>query len=74
VLKELRADPATAAVPVVVLSAEASRGVIHRLLANGAAAYLTKPLDLSQLGDLIGSLTAPAAGRRSQPAADPAAR
>jgi signal transduction histidine kinase/CheY-like chemotaxis protein len=74
VLKELRADPATAAVPVVVLSAEASRGVIHRLLANGAAAYLTKPLDLSQLGDLIGSLTVTAAARRSQPAADPAPR
>ncbi len=47
VLSELKAEPATAAIPVVVLSADASHGVIHRLLASGALAYLTKPIELA---------------------------
>jgi signal transduction histidine kinase/ActR/RegA family two-component response regulator len=55
VLNELKADPATAAIPVVVLSADASRGVIHRLLAGGAFAYLTKPIELAELGELLDS-------------------
>src|ERR1700677_3456224 len=55
VLNELKADPATAAIPVIVLSADASRGVIHRLLANGAFAYLTKPIELAELGELLDS-------------------
>jgi AmiR/NasT family two-component response regulator len=38
---------------VVVLSADASRGVIRRLIAKGALAYLTKPLELSELGKLL---------------------
>jgi signal transduction histidine kinase/AmiR/NasT family two-component response regulator len=53
VLNELKAEPATAAIPVVVLSADASHGVIHRLLANGALAYLTKPIELAELGKLL---------------------
>ena len=59
VLNELKADPATAAIPVVVLSAEASPNVIRRLLANGAVAYLTKPLNLTELGGLLDSFAAP---------------
>jgi signal transduction histidine kinase/CheY-like chemotaxis protein len=58
VLEELRADPATSAIPVVVLSAEATPRVIRRLRASGARAYLTKPLVLAQLGDLLESLLA----------------
>ena len=57
VLNELKADPATAAIPVVVLSADASRGVIHRLLAGGALAYLTKPVELAELAELLDSFT-----------------
>jgi signal transduction histidine kinase/ActR/RegA family two-component response regulator len=57
VLNELKADPATAAIPVVVLSADASRGVIHRLLARGAFAYLTKPIELAELAELLDSFT-----------------
>jgi signal transduction histidine kinase len=49
VLNELKAEPATAAIPVIVLSAAASRGVIHRLLAGGAFAYPTKPVELAGL-------------------------
>jgi signal transduction histidine kinase/AmiR/NasT family two-component response regulator len=53
VLSELKAEPATSGIPVVVLSADASRGVIRRLIAKGALAYLTKPLELSELGKLL---------------------
>ena len=60
VLKELRAEPATAGIPVVVLSAEAAPRIIRRLLASGALAYLTKPLNLTELGNLLDSFTAPA--------------
>jgi signal transduction histidine kinase/DNA-binding NarL/FixJ family response regulator len=57
VLSELKAEPATAAIPVVILSADATPGAIRRLLDNGAAAYLTKPLNLPELGALIDTLT-----------------
>jgi signal transduction histidine kinase/CheY-like chemotaxis protein len=60
VLKELRAEPVTAGIPVVVLSAEAAPRVIRRLLASGALAYLTKPLNLTELGDLLDSFAATA--------------
>jgi CheY-like chemotaxis protein len=43
---------------VVVLSADASHGVIHRLLAGGAFAYLTKPVELAELGELLDTVAA----------------
>jgi len=58
VLSELKAEPATAAIPVVVLSADASHGVIHRLIASGALAYLTKPIELAELGQLLDTFAA----------------
>ena len=45
---------------MVILSADATPGVIRRLLALGALAYLTKPLDLAELGELLDSFAAPA--------------
>jgi signal transduction histidine kinase/CheY-like chemotaxis protein len=57
VLNELKAEPDTAGIPVVVLSADASRGVIRRLLAGGAFAYLTKPIELAELAELLDSFT-----------------
>ena len=42
--------------PVVVLSADATREQIERLLAAGARAYLTKPLDVRQLLALVDEL------------------
>ncbi len=65
VLKELRAEPVTAAIPVVVLSADATPGVVRRLLAGGALAYLTKPLDLTEFGELLGSFPTPAHDHQS---------
>jgi CheY-like chemotaxis protein len=47
VLARLRAEPATSHIPVVMLSADASPKLIEKLLASGAAAYVTKPLDVN---------------------------
>jgi len=49
VLQRLRADPVTAGIPVVVLSADATPGTIGALRAAGADAYLTKPVLLPDL-------------------------
>jgi signal transduction histidine kinase/CheY-like chemotaxis protein len=46
VLIHLQGHPATSTIPVVIVSADATPGQIRRLLAAGAAAYLTKPIDL----------------------------
>jgi signal transduction histidine kinase/ActR/RegA family two-component response regulator len=62
-LGELKSNPATADIPVVVLSADASPGMIRRLLAGGALAYLTKPLELGDLGAIIEALPVPAGAR-----------
>ena len=55
VLEQLKRDPATAAIPVVVLSADATPSQLERLRADGAAAYLTKPIDVEQLLDVVPS-------------------
>lgn len=55
VLGTMLANPPTADIPVAVLSADASPRVIRRLLTSGARAYLTKPLDLGRLGELLDS-------------------
>ncbi len=69
VLSELKAEPATAAIPVIVLSADASHGVIRRLLASGALAYLTKPIELAELGTLLDTFAAARAqDKQPQPA------
>ena len=60
VLREIRSDAELATTPVVILSADATRGQVARLLAAGANNYLTKPLDLHQfLAVLDQALTAP---------------
>lgn len=53
VLKELRADPRTENVPVIVVSADAMPRQMQLLLAAGASAYLTKPIDIRDLLDHI---------------------
>jgi len=58
VLRELRADPRTAAIPVVVVSADATAKTVERLRASGAEAYLTKPLNVKQFVATIESALA----------------
>ena len=60
VLSRMLADPQTSGIPVAVLSADASPRVIRRLLTSGACAYMTKPLDLARLGELLDSYETPA--------------
>jgi signal transduction histidine kinase/CheY-like chemotaxis protein len=57
VLARLRADPATADIPVAVLSADASPATIRRLHSSGIVSYLTKPLDLRELATLLNDLS-----------------
>ena len=49
VLQRLRDDAATAAIPVIIVSADATPGQAQRLLSAGAAAYLPKPVDVREL-------------------------
>ncbi len=54
----LRADPATAAVPVLLLSAGATPEDVARGLAAGADAYLAKPFSVAGLVARVRELTA----------------
>jgi CheY-like chemotaxis protein/anti-sigma regulatory factor (Ser/Thr protein kinase) len=69
VLAALKDDPVTAAIPVVMLSADATPGTIKRLLARGAYAYLTKPLDLAEVAEQLRSAARAGAGQRARPPA-----
>jgi len=75
VMHQLRIDPATRNIPIVILSAYASQKHIDQLLASGATAYLTKPIrvrDLLQVLDgILGEAVADAV--HAVPAADAAA-
>ena len=52
-LTRLRADPATAAIPVVAVTAQAMKGDRERFVAAGFDAYLSKPIDLDELLDAV---------------------
>jgi PAS domain S-box-containing protein len=56
VLRRLRADRRTARIPVVMISADATPRTIDRLRAEGADAYLTKPLDVDEFLSTIDRL------------------
>jgi CheY-like chemotaxis protein len=53
VLRRLRADPATAAIPCLAVSAFALGPEIQHALDQGCAAYLTKPFAADELLTLI---------------------
>ncbi|MEY3253294.1 MAG: hypothetical protein RL227_2267, partial [Pseudomonadota bacterium] len=59
VLARLKAHPATAAVPVVAVSADAAPGDESAARAAGFAAYLTKPLDVGRLLGVVERLSRP---------------
>jgi PAS domain S-box-containing protein len=62
VLRELRLDERLRHIPVAVLSADATPAQTRTLLSEGAAAYLTKPLDVAKVLATLAQLVAPAAG------------
>lgn len=53
VLARLHADPATAEVPIVVISADATGGQRARLVARGASDFITKPFDVDRLLQIV---------------------
>jgi CheY-like chemotaxis protein len=55
VLRRLQADPATAEIPVVMVSADATQGKIERLHTARARDPLTKPFDLARLTEVLDS-------------------
>jgi signal transduction histidine kinase/DNA-binding NarL/FixJ family response regulator len=72
VMQQLRTDPATRNIPIVILSANATPRHIDELLAAGATAYLTKPIRVRDLlrtldGILGEPVPIPAQSTRSVP-------
>jgi CheY-like chemotaxis protein len=53
VLAELRATPATRAIPVIVISGDIDPTVRERILAGGARHFLNKPYEVSELLRLV---------------------
>lgn len=53
VLRRLRESSETADIPVIVVSADATPNQIERLMTAGANAYLTKPLKVRELLELL---------------------
>ena len=54
ILRELAATPATAAIPVVILSGDSNPLTVNELLAAGAADFLAKPFDIHELLAIVG--------------------
>ena len=63
VCQELRADPRTQSLPIVVVSARVNEGERLRALAAGADAFVAKPYEMARLVEEIH--TRLAAGRRA---------
>jgi signal transduction histidine kinase/ActR/RegA family two-component response regulator len=61
VLRQLRADFRTSAIPVVIVTADAMPARGEQLLSLGAAAYVTKPFDIRGLLDVVDATIAAAA-------------
>jgi DNA-binding response OmpR family regulator len=58
VAQALAADPATNAIPVVMLSAKGQAAEIAEGLASGARAYLVKPFAPAELAETVSTLLA----------------
>jgi two-component system alkaline phosphatase synthesis response regulator PhoP len=51
--RRLKADPATAAIPIIFLTAKSQEAEIQRGLSIGAVGYVTKPFDALTLGQQV---------------------
>jgi CheY-like chemotaxis protein len=62
VLERLRADPATASIPVAALTAQAMVGDREQAIAAGFIEHIPKPIDTRTLADRIWALLQPRKG------------
>jgi PAS domain S-box-containing protein len=69
VLAQLKADQSTRDIPVIVISADATAPQIKRLLAAGARAYLTKPLDIGEFFRVVEETISPTDSEKEEAAA-----
>jgi CheY-like chemotaxis protein len=53
VLREIRANPAQSALPVIALTASAMTGDRERFLREGFTAYMSKPIDVKTFGATV---------------------
>jgi CheY-like chemotaxis protein len=67
VLRKLRLSTKTMHIPVVVVSGNDKPEVEREVTAMGVVAFLQKPVDLEQLGNLMVELLAPPASIFSEP-------
>lgn len=51
--RQLKADPVTAAIPIIFLTAKSQEAEIQRGLSLGAVGYVTKPFDALALGQQV---------------------
>lgn len=57
-LKALKANPETKHIPVVMVTAEATRSRIIEAIQAGASNYLMKPFEAGKLGEIISGILA----------------
>jgi|SRR4051812_1443795 two-component system cell cycle response regulator DivK len=62
-LRRLRADPETAMIPVVAVTASVTTSERDRVVAAGFNGYLSKPIDVATFGDAVESFVAKAAAK-----------
>lgn len=67
--RRLKADPATAAIPVIAVTAYAMKGDEQRVLDAGCNGYISKPIDVAGFGRQVRRLMGAGAGAGG---ADPA--
>jgi CheY-like chemotaxis protein len=59
VTRLLKADPVTASIPIVALTAHAMIGDRKQALAAGCSGYITKPIDTRTFGDQVREFLSP---------------
>jgi CheY-like chemotaxis protein/anti-sigma regulatory factor (Ser/Thr protein kinase) len=59
VLEQLKADPGLREIPVIVVSADATSSRVERVLASGAQAFLTKPLNVRRFLEVVNETMSP---------------
>jgi CheY-like chemotaxis protein len=53
VLDQMKADPGLKNVPVIIVSADATPAQVEALVLRGAAAFITKPVDIGTLFEAL---------------------